>query len=284
MLSRPMPKANPGNVESVNDGYLPSGRHFLYYRETGSGDLVLFIHAGVADSRMWIPQLEAVPDGFKFVAFDQRGFGNSEVGDEEYATHADAIAVLDYFGAETAVIIGCSIGAGTALQVAIDAPDRVTGLVLVGGNSPGVEPPNGYYEPPQWSEAVSAFEAGDFEKAARLDAEMWVIGHGRDMSDVDGEITDLVIEMDLQAMQSEARVNELRHPGPDKASGIASVDVPTLVMVGAFDLPDEVMWAHDLAAKLSDSEAVVIENAAHLAGLEQPEAFNRALFEFLATL
>ncbi len=284
MLSGRGAKANPGNVAPMNDGYAPSGGHFLYYRESGTGDLVLFIHAGVADSRMWVPQLDAVPEGFKFVAFDQRGFGNTEVGNEEYATHLDVIAFLDYFSAEKAVIVGCSIGAGAALQVAIEAPERVSGLVLVGGNSPGVEPPNGYYEPPQWSQAVAAYKAGDLDKAARLDAEMWVGGHGREMSDVDRNVVDLVVEMDIKALQSEEQIDALRQPGPDKASGIARIDVPTLVVVGAHDLPDEVMWAHDLAAKLSDSDAVVIENAAHLAGLEQPRAFNDALFEFLEGL
>ncbi len=156
-------KANPGRVVSVKDGFVPTGDDSLFYRENGEGHLVLFIHAGVADSRMWIPQIEAVPDGFHFVAFEQRGFGRSEVGTNEYADHLDALAVLDHFTADTAVVVGCSIGASTALQVTIEAPNRVAGLVLIGANSPGVEPPNGYYEPPQWPKAVKAFAAGDLE-------------------------------------------------------------------------------------------------------------------------
>ena len=59
------------------------------------------------------------------------------------------------------------------------------------------------------------------------------------------------------------------------------INTPTLVMVGAHDLPDLIESAHYLAYRLSEQPSVVIEDAAHLPSLEQPEAFNSALLAFL---
>jgi hypothetical protein len=69
----------------------------------------------------------------------------------------------------------------------------VAGLVLIGTCSPGyeVEP----YEPPQWPDLVEAFGAGDLT-LAELDAEIWVVGHGRTRDDVDRQVFDLVVELD----------------------------------------------------------------------------------------
>lgn len=283
MITMRLMNTNPGNVNTMDDGYAPTGDDLLYFRSAGSGELVVFIHAGVADSRMWVPQFKAVPDGRHFVAFDQRGFGKSELGQGEYEDHLDALAVLDHFSAETAVVVGCSMGASSALQVAIAAPERVSGLVLVGAKSPGFEPPGGHYESPQWPEAVKAFEAGDLDRVAELDAEMWGAGYGRTIDEIDPKFVELLKEMDLIALKSEDARDAVLQPGPDRERGIAELSVPTLVVVGEYDLPDIVASAHDLAEKLSDSDAVVIPDSAHLPSLEQPEAFNKALLSFLSS-
>lgn len=169
-------------------GHAESGDARIPYETVGEGIAVIFIHAGVADSRMWDPQLESVPDGFRFIRLDLRGSGNAEPATTAFSNHEDVLAVLDHLGIESAVVIGCSMGGGTALDVAPAAPDRVSGLVLIGADSPGFEPEA--YEPPWWPEAVAAFEAGDMRRVAELDAEMWVGGHGRSLDDVDRSVFD----------------------------------------------------------------------------------------------
>lgn len=269
----------------MKEGFASARGHQMFYRDSGSGRAVVFIHAGIADSRMWIPQLDAVPEGFRFLALDLRGFGQTDLGKEVFRAEADVLAILDFFRFDSAVLVGCSIGAGVALDLAIAQPKRINGLVIVGGNSPGYEPPDGYYEPPQWPEAVKAYKAGDMDRVARLDAEMWGAGYGRTIEEVDSDMVELLIEMDRTALAREELREKLQEVDIDQRSnGIASIDCPTLVIVGDYDLPDIRSAADDLAAKLSDRPAVVIPESAHLAGLEQPEAFNKALFEFLGSI
>jgi pimeloyl-ACP methyl ester carboxylesterase len=266
----------------MNEGYVTSGQERIFYREAGEGTPVLFIHAGVADSRMWLPQLESVPDDYRYVAHDERGFGGTEVGNNPFSSSQDMLNVMDSLDIDSAILVGCSMGGGVALDVAIVDPERVSALVLVGAASPGLEVDP--YEPPEWPEAVKAFEAGDLERVAELDAAMWLAGYGRDLHTVNPTLVELFVDMDLAALRNEAKRDELRTPGPDRVGGIETVQQPTLVVVGEYDLPDIREAADHLASRLSERPPVVISDAAHLAGFERPDAFNDALGDFLKTI
>lgn len=266
------------------DGYAPAGEHWIFYREEGNGHAVVFVHAGVADSRMWYGQLGAVPDGFRYVTFDQRGFGKTEVGDIPFESHRDVLALMDHLSIESAVLVGCSRGGGTVLDVAIAEPGRVRGLVLVGADSPGFEPSQPF-ESPQWPEAVREYEAGNLERVAELDAEIWLAGNGRDIAVVDPELTKLFVEMDLVALRNEEERDRLEQKGPDRVAGTQGISQPSLVIVGEYDLPTLREAADDLAAKLAgEGPAVVIGDSAHLPGFERPAEFNEVLTGFLTRL
>ncbi len=273
---------NPGSVLAMNEGFVTSGQDRLFYREAGEGKAVMFIHAGVADSRMWQPQFEAVPDGYRYVAQDERGFGRTEVGDTQFSSYEDVLTVMDSLDIDKAVLVGCSMGGGVALDVAIATPQRVSGLVLVGASSPGLEVDP--YEPPEWPEAVEAFKARNMERVAQLDAAMWLAGYNRELEAVDPRLVEKFVEMDSIALANETKRDELRTPGPDRVAGIEKIEPPTLVVVGEYDLPDIREAADHLASRLSDRPAVVIPDAAHLAGFEQPDAFDAALVGFLKTI
>ncbi len=266
----------------MNEGYVASGPERVFFRAAGEGKAVVFIHAGVADSRMWLPQLEAVPDGYRFIAHDERGFGSTEVGDTQFSSHQDVLTVMDSLDIDRAVLVGCSMGGGVALDVAIATPERVSGLVLVGAASPGLEVDP--YEPPEWPEAVTAFKAGDMERVAELEAAMWLAGYGRELAAVNGELVKRFMEMDVIALRNESKRDELRTAGTDRVAGMEKIQQPALVMVGEYDLPDIREAADHLASRISDRPAVVVPNAAHLAGFEQPDAFNAALVDFLKTI
>lgn len=264
----------------MKEGFAPVDTAELFYRESGTGDPVLFIHAGVADSRMWLPQLREVPSGYRFIAYDLRGFGKSQMVDGEYSDHLDALGVMDHLGVETAMVVGCSVGSAVAIRVAATSPERVAGLVLVGADSPGFEPSEPY-EFPEWPAAVAAFEAGDMAKVAQLDAKMWLAGEGRTVDEIDPGLVDQFVEMDLAALKNESARDRVRRPGPDLLDSLGSVTCPLLVVVGAHDLPTLVGAAHHLAAKHSQRKAVVIPDTAHLPGFESPQEFNETLFRFL---
>lgn len=262
-----------------SSGFAQSSKAQIYFESVGEGDAVVFIHAGVADSRMWDPQFAAVSDGFRFVRVDLRGFGHSKLPKEPYTDCEDVLAVMGHLGIDRAVMVGCSIGAEAALDLATFAPYRLSGLVLIGASAPGFHPPSAEYRSPQWPDAIAAFEAGDMEKVAELEAEIWVVGRDRKRSDVDAGVFDLVVEMDLAALKTEKKRDE-RRKAP-QLEALPHLDIPSLIVVGEHDLPQLIEAAEHLEETFDHATRVVIKKAAHLPSLEQPEAFNREFFAFL---
>ena len=259
-------------------GFAPAGKAQIYFESVGEGKPVVFTHAGVADSRMWDPQFKEAPEGFQFVRLDLRGFGNTKIPNEQYTDCEDTLAVMDHLGIERAVIVGCSVGAEVALDLATFAPYRLSGMTLIGGDAPGFDPSSDY-RAPQWPEAVQAFEAGDFKKAAELEAEVWLVGRGRERSDVDSSLFDMFVEMDVGALKTEAKRDQRRRA--PQLEALPHIDMPTLIVVGEHDTPQLVEASEHLEKTIERSNRVIIEDAAHLPSFEQPEAFNEAFFAFL---
>src|SRR4051812_21511335 len=110
-----------------------SGGAQLAYEDTGSGDGVLLIHAGVNDRRSWRHVIERLAPRHRCIAYDARGFGETVYEREDgWSPVADAVAVLDAAGLERPVVIACSMGGQTAIDLTLAHPDRVAGLVLIG--------------------------------------------------------------------------------------------------------------------------------------------------------
>jgi pimeloyl-ACP methyl ester carboxylesterase len=202
-----------------------------------------------------------------------------------YSNGGDALAVLDHLGVERAVVVGCSNGGEAAMQLALIAPDRVAGLVLVGAAPRGWEPEGGWEDDPLWDDAVAASKAGDFDRMVELDARMWLAGYGRSLDDIDPGLRELFRAMDRIPVKTEAErddyVQLLEPPTNDRLDDIVA---PGLAIVGEHDHPDLLNAARYLADRLDGPEVVVIPGTAHLPSLEAPDAFNAALTVFLRSI
>jgi pimeloyl-ACP methyl ester carboxylesterase len=264
----------------MESGFTADG---LYYEVEGEGPTLLFIHAGVADSRMWQEQMGL--GGFRSVAFDQRGFGKTTWIPGPYADHHDVLSVMDHLGIDSAVLVGCSLGAGVAMHVALETPSRVDGLVLVGAAAGGWEPRNGWEESEIWEQVEAAAESGDIDTVVELDAKIWLAGQGRQLEDIDPPLTHLFYEMDRIPAGTEAERSEYVEPfDPPVNNRLEEIEAPTLVVVGSHDEADLIESAWYLADRLSDRPPAIIQNAAHLPSLERPGVFNQVLREYLATV
>src|SRR5690606_2132072 len=94
---------------------------------------VIFLHAGVCDHRMWASQIEAVAAaGYRAIAYTRRGFGDAQSPDEPFSHLDDLEALLTISGIHAAVLVGCSMGGGLAIDFALRHPGRTVGLVLSG--------------------------------------------------------------------------------------------------------------------------------------------------------
>lgn len=250
----------------------------------GFGLPVVFLHAGVCDRRMWAGQMaELANAGFHVVAYDRRGFGETESEDVPFNHVVDLEAVLDRLGLNGAVLVGNSLGGGIAIDFALEHPDRVAALVLVGSAITG-------FEGEEFPDDIAALEdtleyalnRGNLDLANRIEAHMWLDGPLAEDGRVEGPARELFLEMNrARRQQPELSQQEFPDPAVDHLHKIA---VPTLLVAGALDYPD-VLEAHELLAdEIEESFALVIEDTAHLPGLERPDEFNPMLIEFLEAL
>lgn len=247
----------------------------LHYDVSGEGPAVVFIHGGFGDRRVWDGVCGGLAD-FRVVRYDHRGFGRSPAPLAAYAPVADLVALLDHLGIDRAHLVGNSMGGALALDATLLHPDRVDSLTLV---STG---PNGF----PVTEAAVASVVSVFETAASdgpaAAAACW-LRHPM----VATTMRDAEAGPYLRAMvEANAAVFTMAHwpfevLDPPAAERLATVRVPTLVVVGRADLPVVHAAAGAAAAGIPGAQLVYIEDADHLPQMAQPEAFGGALQTFL---
>ena len=102
--------------------FVDSGAARIAYSVAGDGPPVLLLHAGVTDRRSWRPLIEHLGTGFRTIAYDRRGFGETTYEPEPYREMDDALAVLDAEDVESAVVVGASNGGQRAIATGPGPP------------------------------------------------------------------------------------------------------------------------------------------------------------------
>ena len=258
-----------------------SGNARIAYEATGQGPDVLLIHAGVNDRRSWRHVIDRLCPDFRCIAYDMRGYGETEYEPEEgWSPHEDARAVLDAAGADRAIVVGCSMGGQASIDLALAHPDRVGALVLIGTAVRGAPYPELTSGPTADLNArfEQAEEAGDLEELNRLDAHMWLDGPSAPEGRVGGEARALFLEMNARALRAP-------DPGPqaetpDAWPRLGEIAVPTLVMAGDLDAEEIVAIAPQVAERIRNAELRILEGVAHVPHLEGDESTLTAVRTF----
>ncbi len=260
------------------------GAH-LVFDDEGSGPPILLIHSALVNRRAWdgmTPRL--VEAGYRVIRHDMRGFGDSTAEDVEFSPRDDARAVLDAAGVERAAVVGNSMGGMHALDTVIETPDRFSALVWVCGGISGFDAPSTPEEDAAEAEMVAAQEAGDADAEAWVDVRLWVDGLGQPPTRVPAELRQAVFETDRVLVRADhvfGRRIALEPPANDR---LGDIRTPTLVVLGALDIPSAHASAARLASAVPGARLVTVPDVAHLVGMEAPERLAELVVEFLAPL
>jgi len=267
--------------------YCHIGSRTIAYLDSAPGhnDLraLVLLHAFPIGANLWEPQIHSIPTGWRLITPDLRGFGGSTeldtVGALSIADYADDIIdLLGELGITRAVIGGCSMGGYAALALFQSAPQLFEGLVLANTRA-------GADSPESRANRRNMLAVVDREGASGVARDMMpkLLGKSTQESNSNAEsfIRRLIKQQSSIAIRS--AIHRMMHR-PDSTPLLAQVSVPTLVITGAEDEMIPVEESRKMAGAIRGAKLVVIPGAGHLANLEQPEAFNAALNEFLTAL
>jgi pimeloyl-ACP methyl ester carboxylesterase len=267
----------------MTSGYAPSGAARIYVETAGAGPDLIFVHAGVSDSRMWDPQVEAFAGEFRVTRYDHRGFGKSKMPDEPYALRDDLFNVIRHLAIARATLVGCSMGGATAIDFALEHPEMVSALVLVGSGVSGLNDPKQLSADSlkYWTEFLALMRDRDIERAREMEAKYWIDGPARDSAQIDPVYRTRARQLHRENFSIDRFARQEQPLNPPAIGRLREIAAPTLVAIGDKDSQDVTKLADRFAAEIPNATLVTIANAAHLPSLEHPEQFNAILSRFL---
>ncbi|PYN17855.1 MAG: alpha/beta hydrolase [Candidatus Rokuibacteriota bacterium] len=261
----------------------------LYYEAEGAGQPLVFVHEFAGDHRSWHPQVRFFSRRYRTIAFNARGYPPSDVpeGAEAYSQDRaaeDIRGVLDALKIPKAHVCGLSMGGYATLHFGLKHPDRALSLVVAGA---GYGSASGEREKfLRDSEAVvKRFEDDGMAKTA----DFYAKGPTRvQLMDKDPhswrEFHRQLAEGSARGHALTQRGVQLRRPSiMDLGERMEKLEVPTLIMTGDEDDPC-LEPAIFMKRKIPTSGLVVLPKSGHAINLEEPEAFNRAVLDFLTAV
>lgn len=272
-------------------GFCPVEGGALYYEAMGDGPALLFIHAGVADHRMWDDQMAAFAADHRVVCYDTRNYGLTTTENVSFSNRQDIVDLLNHLNISRAAVVGCSRGGSIALDFTLEHPEMVTALVSVAGGISGVDqaaaiqagfPP---LTPSEMAleEAMEAAEAAkDYPTLIDLELQMWIDGPGQPPTRVPAAMRDKTRAMITESYERHRNEDVTPRPlDPPAFQRLGEIRVPVLTIYGDLDESIAATAMKYLAEHVPNGRVELMPGTAHLPNMEQPERFNQILRDFL---
>ena len=250
----------------------------LHYRFDGpeKAPVILLANSLASDLNMWQAQMPTLLGlGYRVLRYDSRGHGRSAVPEGPYSIElltADAVALLDALGLDRVTFMGCSKGGMVGQMLASSQGQRLHSLVLcdTAAHMPPAE---------VWNQRIDSVRSQGMEAVANTTIERWFTPAGRARLGAEvAAIRQIILDTpDEGFCACCAAIRDM-----DQRDTIPSISVPTLILVGEDDPSTPVSAAQFIHERIAGSRLVILKKAAHLANIEQADAFNAALHSFLS--
>lgn len=237
---------------------IPVGQDTVWTEHlAGDGVPIVLLHPGIGDSHVWDLVLPGL-DGRRVLRYDVRGYGRSPAPTEQFSLLHDLETVLDQLELERVLLVGCSMGGGTALSYALAHPERVHGLVLLCPGVPGFPWPE---EPELDARYDVLAEERDVDGLVKLGLREWAAA-GSD---------DAVVAQLRAAIPAWFDQDEYLQQEPPVYDRLPEIKVPSVVMVGDKDRPILAAVAGGTSARIPGCEFVWMPGVDHFPSLREPQ-------------
>jgi 3-oxoadipate enol-lactonase len=263
------------NTITVDSGYVSVDGGKLFYEIAGKGENIVLLHDGMVNHQIWDDQFPLLAKNHRVVRYDRRGYGKSTDPKEKYSHIDDLNQVFLQLKVDKATIFGMSSGGRLAIDFTLTYPEKVKGLVLVGavvsgfGYTSHMTTRGGNFNPAEYSDPIKV------NKYFIMD-DPYEIYSGNTKAK----------EKVMKLLPYLARENRVPTRPPDKVAVrfLSEIKVPTLILVGEYDIPDVHAHAGVINAGIQNSKREIIPKSGHLIPIEQPGLFFDSVMNFLSKL
>lgn len=270
-------------TEEATSRYVQAGDIRLHYNEAGSGEAVIMLHGGGPGASGWSNFRTNIGDfseKYRTLLLDMPQYGKSDAvvidGDATRYNAASIKAMFDELDIDKAHFIGNSFGGATSLRFALDYPDRVGKLVVMGpaGSGPsyfmprpleGIKALNAWWDNPTREQMVKIVDLFVYDQKFKTD-----------------ELIDLRQKNALSHPEHiEARKKSVNRITPDFTPELQNVQAKTLVIWGRDDRFSPLDFALNMLWRIPDCQVHVFPECGHWVQYEKSDEFNRLIMDFI---
>lgn len=259
----------------VDSSYINVDGGKLFYEIAGKGENIVLLHDGMVNREIWDEQFPLLAKYYRVVRYDRRGYGKSSDPQAPYSDIDDLNELFVSLNIDRAILIGMSSGGGCVIDFTLKFPGKVKSIILVGavvggyGYTSHMISRGGHLKSP---EAMA-----DPAKAASY----FVWEDPYEIYSENIAAKNKVAEILRRNIHRPFNSQYYKPPDRIAARFLSEIQVPTLVLVGEYDIPDVHSHAGVIHFGILGARREVILNSGHLIPVEQPDEFNRAAFRFL---
>jgi 3-oxoadipate enol-lactonase len=253
----------------------------ITYRDEGAGRPIVFLHAFPLNQTMWDEQLAEFASNYRVITFDWRGFGGSPLGNgistmEDFAD--DLAGLLDRLSIERAIICGLSMGGYASFAFHRKYSERISALILADTRA---TPDNEEGKQRRYEMAELARNKGASAMVDKMLPQLL----GETSQRKNPTLVERVKAM-IESGQPEGIAQALLAMAgrPDSTGMLPQIGCPALIIVGNEDKLTPPSESEKISQAIPDSTLAIIDDAGHLANIEQPESFNLVISRFLSHL
>ena len=241
-----------------------------------SAPVVTLSHSLATDFSMWDPQVAVLKSGYRVLCYDTRGHGGTDAPEGPYTLEQmaeDIKALLQTLGIPRTHFMGLSMGGMIAQVLALKYPSLLRSLILCDTSSRIPEEAL-----PVWEERFELAQKQGMDSLVEPTMERWfTASFRREPLPVLDKIRGMIRVTPLKGYLGCSRAIM----GLNLTERLSEIALPTLIVVGEEDPGTPVSASQAIHEQINGSELVILKSAAHLSNIEQQQAFNTAVLDFL---
>ncbi len=271
---------NIANSQLLIKHLIPVADSKVYVVESGKGPVVILLHAGNMDHRMWAGQAPVLNKKYRILNCDLRGCGLTQDGDSTYLQSDAILAIMDSLHAEKPAFVGVSLRAVAATDFALAHPGKVSKLMLVSPGLIGINLEHDSALVRYQRLMAAAFEKGETIAYTEAFITSSFDGPYRTPAQVNQTIRKKAFTIAYETIRKRrAGVHLGFMYQPTQLERLPELRMPILVIAGKNDMQDILMIAD--VWKRAGATTLILSHVAHLLNMEQPSLFNKHLMQFL---